>query len=253
MQGDESERSIIAAMHAVSGDLFDVVVIIRGGGAAGDLASFDNYLLCSHIARFPLPVITGIGHDKDLSIADMVASVSLKTPTAVAGWLVSRAATMEYALDGLASQLVRNTERIIEREKGLVSRLSLTLSQASIELARGLELRLERLASELTHRINIAVERGQTAMERFNERLTMTARETITRQRFRLESAGKEVEGRNPANILALGFSLVRHNGRLVRSVEEVSEGERLKVSLKDGKIETKIEQIWKNRVTERQ
>jgi exodeoxyribonuclease VII large subunit len=249
MQGSESEGSIITALHAIAeaADMFDAVAIIRGGGATGDLASFDGYLLCSHIARFPLPVMTGIGHDEDVSVADMVASVSLKTPTAVAGWLVDKAAAIDAELERLAALLGHGVERILETQKSLLARLSLTLSKALSELTRGVELHLERIVSELSHHVHIAIENRGIAFERAKERLETTSSEVITRHKLRLEAAEREVKGRNPKNILALGFAFVRHNGRPVSSVGQVGEGERLEVSLRDGIIETNIEKIWKN------
>ena len=90
MQGAAAEESIVTALCAVAErmDEFDAVVLIRGGGSASDLNCFNAYRLCAHVAQFPLPILTGIGHDKDTSVADMVAHTALKTPTAVAGWLV---------------------------------------------------------------------------------------------------------------------------------------------------------------------
>ena len=92
VQGAAAEESLVAALCAVAerADEFDAVVLIRGGGSASDLSCFNSYRLCSHVAQFPLPVITGIGHDKDTSVADMVAHTALKTPTAVATWLTER-------------------------------------------------------------------------------------------------------------------------------------------------------------------
>ena len=107
MQGEAAEQSIIDALCRVADRLeeFDAVVIIRGGGSRSDLNCFNAYRLCSYVAQFPLPVITGIGHDKDTSVADMVAHTALKTPTAVAGWLVERMSGIEGWLDNAALQL----------------------------------------------------------------------------------------------------------------------------------------------------
>ena len=107
MQGAAAEESIIGALCSVAERLgeFDAVVLIRGGGSRSDLNCFNAYRLCAHVAQFPLPVITGIGHDKDTSVADMVAHTALKTPTAVAGWLVERMAETDGWLDCAALQL----------------------------------------------------------------------------------------------------------------------------------------------------
>ena len=107
MQGEAAEESIIEALCNVAArpEKFDAVVLIRGGGSRSDLNCFNAYRLCAHVAQFPLPVVTGIGHDKDTSVADMVAHTALKTPTAVAGWLVERMAETDGWLDCAALQL----------------------------------------------------------------------------------------------------------------------------------------------------
>ena len=107
MQGDAAEASVVAALDHIAEreDSFDVVAIIRGGGSTSDLALFDSYRIASHVAQFPLPVITGIGHDKDVSVADMVAHTSCKTPTAVATLLVELADAEYNTIESLAQQL----------------------------------------------------------------------------------------------------------------------------------------------------
>ena len=118
MQGTEAAASIILAMEQVYQyeSFFDVVVIIRGGGAQIDLASFDHYELAYHVAQFPMPVITGIGHDKDETAVDLVAHTKLKTPTAVAEFLISRAAAFERTLDELKNRFVEQVEERLQLE-----------------------------------------------------------------------------------------------------------------------------------------
>jgi exodeoxyribonuclease VII large subunit len=119
MQGSDAPSSIISAMDQVigSGSDFDVLVMIRGGGAATDLHCYDNYDLAANIAQFPIPVITGIGHHKDVHIADRVAHLALKTPTAVADYLDGHLAAEEEGLFRLSHNLERTVQRRIEDEK----------------------------------------------------------------------------------------------------------------------------------------
>jgi exodeoxyribonuclease VII large subunit len=124
MQGHGTEDSIIAALERVAEGDFDAVAVIRGGGAQSDLAAFDSYRLSSHVAQFPMPVVAGIGHDKDLSVVDMVAHLSLKTPTAVAGWLVDRAAQVLSRIETLGVLLGERVAAAIEREKSRLDMLS---------------------------------------------------------------------------------------------------------------------------------
>ena len=119
MQGDNSARSIIEALHSIAEqeEEWDVVVIIRGGGANTDLRSFDDYNLASHCAQFPLPIIAGIGHTRDISIVDMVVHTSVKTPTAAAEWLIERIAIQVEKVGGLLLRLQRTTTETANREK----------------------------------------------------------------------------------------------------------------------------------------
>ena len=119
MQGDNSARSIIEALHSIAEqeEEWEVVVIIRGGGANTDLRSFDDYNLASHCAQFPLPIIAGIGHTRDISIVDMVVHTSVKTPTAAAEWLIERIAIQVEKVGGLLLRLQRTTIETANREK----------------------------------------------------------------------------------------------------------------------------------------
>ncbi len=125
MQGTETEQGVINALDRIAehADLFDIVVIIRGGGSQTDLSWFDSYGIAYYVTQFPLPVVTGIGHEKNLSVTDLVANKSLKTPTAVADFLIDRMANAENELNELCSG-IRDTSRIIiEENKNIIESL----------------------------------------------------------------------------------------------------------------------------------
>ena len=111
MQGESAAKSIIAALEEIEG--FDCVVIIRGGGATTDLSCFDDYELCAVCAQFEIPILTGIGHTRDISILDLVAHEALKTPTAVAEWLIHRMEDQTNRINDLLQRLQRTAERQI--------------------------------------------------------------------------------------------------------------------------------------------
>lgn len=123
MQGDNSAHSIIEALHSIAEqeEEWDVVVIIRGGGANTDLRCFDDYNLASHCAQFPLPIIAGIGHTRDVSIMDMVVKISVKTPTAAAEWLIERVAEQVEKVGGLVLRLQRAAMGAVNKEKNRLS------------------------------------------------------------------------------------------------------------------------------------
>lgn len=222
MQGDAAEESIIAALYAIAerADAFDAVVVIRGGGSRSDLSCFDGYRLCNHIAQFPLPVLTGIGHDKDTSVADMVAHTALKTPTAVAGWLVERMARVEGWLDTAA----------------------LALHDAAATLSRSHLLRLERLQSDLKGLCEALSIRKRAELDTLASRLGDACERLFDRERGRLESAALLVESRSPHHILRLGFSIVRAGERALASAKGVRPGDTVTIELADGTLRATVE-----------
>ena len=230
MQGAAAEESIVEALCAVAArqEEFDAVVLIRGGGSRSDLNCFNAYRLCSHIAQFPLPVATGIGHDKDTSVADMVAHTALKTPTAVAGWLVERMAGADGRLDVAALQL----------------------HDATTALLHASEVRLERLRGELRQTSGTLLTRQTVRLEHLAATLPEAARGFLARQLLRLDNAAELVAGRSPEQILRLGFAVVRSGGRAVVSAGGVGPGDALRIEVADGTIEATVKntKIWQKK-----
>lgn len=218
MQGASAEESIIEALCAVAArqEEFDAVVIARGGGSTTDLNCFNAYRLSSHVAQFPLPVLTGIGHDKDQSVVDLVAHTPLKTPTAVAGWLNERMASIEGWLEGAARQLHELTvARMREAELQLEQRLG-DLRQLTLECSLRAKLYLEQVERQLPERVE----------------------QRLRQEQQRLSQAAEAVESRSPQRILQLGFAILRAEDRAVKSVKELAEHRRLTVELADGTTE---------------
>ena len=230
MQGAGAEDSIVAALDAVADRMeeFDAVVIIRGGGSASDLNCFNAYRLCTHVAQFPLPVLTGIGHDKDTSVADMVAHTALKTPTAVAGWLVERMAETDGWLDCAALQLNDMTKAAMHAS----------------------EVRLERLSGEVRRLSGELLTRQTLRLEHFTGLLPDAARDFLARQGVRLGNAAELIAGRSPERILRLGFAVLRAGGRAVTSAGSVAEGEQVEIEVSDGKIDATVNsgKIWQKK-----
>ena len=230
MQGEAAEESIVAALCAVAERLekFDAVVLIRGGGSRSDLNCFNAYRLCAHVAQFPLPVVTGIGHDKDTSVADMVAHTALKTPTAVAGWLVERMAEADGWLDYAALQL----------------------HDATAAAMHASEVRLERLSGEVRRLSGELLTRQSLRLEHLGTLLPEAARDFLTRQTLRLENAAELIAGRSPERILRLGFAVLRAGGRAVTSAAGVTAGEDVEIEVSDGRISATVNsgKIWQKK-----
>lgn len=146
MQGDNAPRSIISALNQIvkEGDQWDIVVIIRGGGASTDLGCFDDYELANHCAQFPLPILSGIGHTRDMSIVDMVVHTSVKTPTAAAEWLIERIEEQIEVITLLSSRLQRATQYAVIQEQnklqGYLQRMSYAIQRLVIQEQNRLQM-----------------------------------------------------------------------------------------------------------------
>ena len=220
VQGASAEESICAALDEVAEqqERFDAVVIIRGGGSASDLSCFNSYRLCSYVAQFPLPVITGIGHDKDTSVTDMVAHTPLKTPTAVAAWLT----------DGMA------------REMAWLDEAAYRLADLAVAATQRARVRVERMAADVEREALRYCDRGSSRLAMLREQLVSSVGRALERQRALLDRASEVVEARSPEKILRLGFAVVRLDGRAVTSAEGLSSRE-VDIQLAKGSIKAEI------------
>ena len=223
VQGQAAEESVFKALADVAAraEEFDAVVIIRGGGSASDLSCFNSYRLCSYVAQFPLPVITGIGHDKDTSVADMVAHTPLKTPTAVAAWLTERMARLD----------------------GWLEDASFRLSELAVKATQREQLRLERLSGEVSRLGGNYCERARSRMALFAEQLSAEVSRFIERKQMFLAMAEGLVESRAPEKILQLGFAIVRCDGHAVTKAEGLA-GREVEIQLAEGKIKADVKNL---------
>lgn len=261
MQGDAAEGSIVDALDAVAGqgDEFDAVVIIRGGGSTSDLGCFDNYRLCAYIAQFPLPVVTGIGHDKDVSVADMVAHTSLKTPTAVAAFLVARAGEVHARLEGLYVEITDYARQTLMMEANRLENAGLLLGSRSTGLLHGGMARLDNLRNGLRFAANerLTGERrrlssagtllaqystqrlgaGQAWADYALQRLTAASEGVVMRRRSQLELLEVSVQAMSPKRILSRGYAIVRG----VKRAADVQPGQLLSIELRDGAVEANV------------
>ncbi len=221
MQGAAAEESIVVALESVAMRMenFDAVVIIRGGGSVSDLNCFNSYRLCSHVAQFPLPIISGIGHDKDVSVVDMVSNKSLKTPTAVATWLIERFQQIEAWLDSAAVRL----------------------HDAATNITRQHEVVLEKFHSELISRSEQFIEQHRMGLENKLSTIPERVEQFFALQRAKLEGAEIAVEGHSPQHVMKLGFAVARLNGVALRSVSDVEAGQEIILELADGEISTEV------------
>jgi exodeoxyribonuclease VII large subunit len=221
MQGDDVERSVIQALDAVAArrDDFDIVVIIRGGGAVSELSCFDSYNLAYNIANFPLPVITGIGHERDDTVADVVAHTKVKTPTAAAEFIINR-------IFDIASVLEEQTRRMSDAVSGRMNAEN---------------MRIERLSQKLPSLFAVLKTRQEQVLEKLDIKMQNGVRNMFTVQNHKLEIMEKSLAAVDPVIILKRGYSLTRVGGRVVRSASGLKKGDLLTTSFADGTVESEI------------
>lgn len=246
MQGDRVEESIIAALDEISlsTEDYDCVCILRGGGAASDLQGFESYPLATNVAQFPIPVLTGIGHERDDTVIDFVAHTRLKTPTAVAAFLIDRATEELEHLAMLGRDIYNNvSERLHEertRYENAARRLQLNIAQSN-QLGRE---RILRLHARIEKAIELYLLNEHNLLTKMWEKLPQSALVKLQREQQRTELLKRHVALMSPERILALGYSITRANGRIIKSADDVCKGALIETTLADGSIRSNVLEI---------
>lgn len=244
LQGDAAEASVISALNEIAAraDEFDVAVIIRGGGSKMDLACFDSYLMASNVAQFPLPVITGIGHDRDTSIVDLVAHTQVKTPTAVAEFLILHDADFLAELDSLASRAANAARNSLsdaaynlrELRRRLLFAASSSLDTASSSLAN--------YAMRATSAVSSRLNRQELIADNLRQRLLTAARNRIAFESSRQDNLALHVNAIDPREVLRRGFSVTTDKeGKKISSPDSLHPGDTIVTHFADGKVTSVI------------
>lgn len=221
MQGEQVEQSVIAALDRINAriDEFDVVVIIRGGGATTDMSGFDTLALAENVANFPLPIITGIGHDRDECILDMVSYMRVKTPTAAAAFLIDHLSEVYTALVSARERISRIAERHLAYEK----------------------MRLKQLADRIPTLFALTRERQTKRIDALAHRLDSAATQRLERERHRLQLVAQRAQAQDPIHILRRGYSITLHNGHALHSGDELADGDIIETRLEQGTLKSEI------------
>ncbi len=238
MQGKQTERSVIAALDRIYEvvDYFDVVVIIRGGGATVDLASFDSYQLALNVANFPIPVITGIGHDRDETVLDHVAHTSVKTPTAAAALLIDAMAEQWQKIIDLQTEIKEQVQERMDAERQRLQRYGNAIRNTHVVLTQQIS-RLDMLGQRIQGYAKQCILEEQNKLDRIRQTLEMQTRQRLQREKDKLDYIDQTIRMAQPDNILKRGFSITRLNGHAVKSAASVPEGATLKIQTADGEL----------------
>ena len=226
MQGEGVERSIISALDKINAhiDDYDCVVIIRGGGATSDMSGFDSLLLAENVANFPLPVITGIGHDRDECILDMVSHTRVKTPTAAAAFLIDRLEQVARRIDDAADRITSYVQHRMEIEK----------------------MRLSRAAERIPILFSLVKSKQENKMETLNQRIASAVQRLIDRRRHTLDILEQRTKSLDPTLLLQRGYSITLVNGHALRSPSTVKPGDVIVTRLADGTVKSTVKETKK-------
>lgn len=239
MQGEQVEQSIVAALNLISTkeDDFDCVVIIRGGGATADLSGFDTLVLAENVANFPLPVITGIGHERDESILDMVAHTRVKTPTAAAAFLIDHLAATLNRIEQAQISIQRMVEHRIQHEKLHLQQLSTHIPILFSMVKNRENARLDDYWHALLQRVMLHLQQSKMRVELLSNKVIPATSNKLMAEQHKLQLLEQRVDGVNPERMLRLGYSLTYKNGYVLRNVNEVKAGDEITTRLEGGII----------------
>lgn len=243
MQGEKTEESVIAAFDRIYSavDLFDAVVIIRGGGATSDLNSFDSYLLAANCAQFPLPVITGIGHERDDTVIDLVAHTRAKTPTAVAGFLINCMEEAESNLITLQEQCVGLTQEALQDKKTFLQMLGLRLPSQTTRLLERHQSYLQLLGQKLPSLAKGSLERKENDLVALGVRMSNAVLSLLEKRRNELRLSEQFICMASPEYVLKRGYTLTVKDGKIVKCAAEVGSGDEITTRFADGEIRSRI------------
>ena len=223
MQGEQVEQSVINALNQIhaemsdNNDVFDVVVMIRGGGATSDMSGFDTLALAENVANFPIPIITGIGHERDECILDMISHTRMKTPTAAAAFLISHLAETDDLLNDIQNRMVR-----LVKER-------LTTHQ----------LRLAALSERVPSLFSVVKAHQEAHLDQLFARLQTQLQTTLVQQTHRLELLAQRTVSLDPILLLRRGYSITLHHGKVVSDPSQLHEGDEIETRLEKGTVKS--------------
>jgi exodeoxyribonuclease VII large subunit len=271
VQGEQAEESIRTALRKCKRykDSFDVVVIIRGGGSTVDLHCFDSYLLAKDIAFFPLPVLTGIGHERDETVIDRVAHMRLMTPTAAAEFIISRSHVFEESIESLRQRLIIKTHAVLDREKHVIkahkenlmrhsmhylktSSLSLRncihlLQTQAMNSLRTPSINLKTCKGRLEGALHVFIKNKRQRMKELTQMAMRYSRQMVSMKSMTLERLEMKTSLLDPVNVLKRGYSITYLKGKAIKDTATVNKNDIILTRLYDGTITSIIEAIKEN------
>lgn len=222
MQGEGVENSIINALERIYDTDYDCVVIIRGGGATSDMSGFDTLALAENVANFPIPIITGIGHERDESILDMVSHTRVKTPTAAAAFLIEHLKEVLDVIDNSQDRITRYAQQ----------KLTTLNSQLAI------------VSESIPRLFSLVKTRQESKLDIFEQRMRTSIDRRLTSESHKLELISEKLKALDPTLLLARGYSITIHNGHAVRDASTLAPGTEIETRLAKGTVRSIVKSV---------
>lgn len=224
MQGKGVEQSIISALEQIYDMPFDCVVIIRGGGATSDMSGFDTLALAENVANFPIPIITGIGHERDESVLDMVSHTRVKTPTAAAALLIDHLKGVLETIEGAQS----------------------VISHYAQQKLSAINYQLSTISEAIPRLFSIVKARQEAKIDALYTRLPMLIERRLTSESHRLQLIDEKLKALDPTLLLARGYSITLHNGKAVKDASQLPPGTEIETRLAKGTVHSTVNESVK-------
>ncbi len=243
MQGEDVEQSVINALESIYNGLpaYDCVVIIRGGGATSDMSGFDTLALAENVANFPLPIITGIGHDRDESILDMISHTRVKTPTAAAAFLIDHLKTVLDSLNDSQEQILRLAQQKLTYYESLFATVAEVLPRLFSNVKIRQEARLDALNNRLILSSGSKLSTLNSQLSTLSERLPILLDRRLMAEKHRLQLIEEKAKSIDPALLLKRGYSITLKDGRVIRNAAVLHSGDEIETRLANGTIHSTV------------
>ncbi len=237
MQGEGVEQSVISALNRINEEWenWDCVVIIRGGGATSDLSGFDTLALAENVANFPLPIITGIGHERDESVLDMISFQRVKTPTAAAAFLVDHLTEVYARIEDAQEAIVNYVKRRLQVERMKFERLSTQIPT----LFSLVKVRQSNRLDQLLNRLKVKAERipadGLHRLEMLDARLKEPVARKLERELHRIDMLSQRAIAQDPERLLSRGYSITLKDGKSIKDASQLKAGDEIETRFAKG------------------
>lgn len=250
MQGVKTVPTVLAALDKVEQNqhLFDCVVIIRGGGGTEELNSFDNYDLARRVATFPLPVIVGIGHERDITVLDYVAGIRVKTPTAAAEHIILQAANALAHIGDLSNQVVSIARDYIARAKEQLSYYAGNVPILAQRIIDTNTLRLQNFIQNIPLHVQRRIEGENAQLARQKDAIKNAVAQVKMKETMRLEALGDKIELLSPRKVMARGYTLTTCEGKIMTDAAQLEAGKQVTIHFRDGKVVAGTQSVIKDK-----